>query len=1607
MRSTATRVADVRARASASTASDSGDLLLDFVDACFDGVSPEALAPRSPAALFAAVRDLFELVGRPRRRGEVHVATQSLDGSEGRCDTALLTVADDMAFLVDTVSMAVRDTGAEIDWMMHPVVRVTRDGDGRVVAVRSSAETTDHGDEESLIRLEFAAAAGTDMDALIARVQSNLRDLARVVADWQPMRRQLQRVVAELDVVPTGVDADECAETQAFLRWLADDHFTLMGYRCRQIVEGQGEHDEDIMTDVPGTSLGLLREDRPDVDPDGYVAPAAALDKYTQSARVLVVAKANMKAWIHHAETMDVIAIKRLDDIGNVIGAHRFLGLFSGEAYAMSPRQIPLLRRKVRDVMARSALRPRSHSAKSLRYILETFPRDELFQSSEDELYNTVMGVLGLRETERLRLFMRRDRYDRFYSCLVYMPRERYTLELRERIRTELEHRLDGQTHESDAQFLRGELVRVYYQIAIESGHGETLDTPTLEAELIAVTRAWPERFAAAAEAAGMLMPAYGRAFDTGYRERFSADEAVADAQILAALDDEARPELRVVAAVDHEVGLKLYGSNDEMPLSSVLPILENFGLSVHTQRPYAVSRPGRAPQWIHEFEADHPHGQRLAAGDEAAERMAGAIGEAFADIVAGRAEDDSLNRLIIAAGFTPRQIVLVRTIARYLVQTDLPYSPAYIETQLTQHADLVSHLVGLFEQRFDPAGASADGSGHEDMHRQAEIDAALDAVASLDADRVLRAFYGVVLAALRTNYYQHDAAGARKSYVSIKLDSARMPELPEPRPMFEAFVYAPEVEGVHLRGGKVARGGLRWSDRREDFRTEVLGLMKAQMVKNAVIVPVGAKGGFVVKNARTDDTREMRQARGIACYKTFIRGLLDVTDNRVGEAIEHPPEVVRFDDDDPYLVVAADKGTATFSDIANGLSADYGFWLDDAFASGGSAGYDHKVMGITARGAWEGVKRHFREMGHDIQREPFTVVAIGDMAGDVFGNGMLASEQIRLVAAFNHLHIFIDPDPDPAISFAERKRLFEAPRSAWTDYDESLISAGGGVYERSAKVIELSAQARAALGIQASRLAPNALIHELLRAPVDLLWNGGIGTYVKARAESNAQVGDRANDGLRIDGRELRARVVGEGGNLGLTQAGRIEYALAGGRLNTDAIDNSGGVDSSDLEVNIKIALGTVEADGRLEREARNTLLAEMTPGVIELVLRTNYLQTQQISLMEADGLARFDEQISFMRTLERDGRLDRRLERLPDDETIEERVRNRQGLTRPELAVLISYSKIALADAVLASDLPDDPYLQGTLAEGFPRALAARFPDAVAGHRLKREIITTLVTNQMVDRLGIATAHRLPAGFGARMDSAVGAYVLADAWLGGEALFESIETLDNRIDTASQYAAHKIVIALLKHAMSWWLSTTHVEHDLGSLIDRYQPSAQRLFDELSEHLTGGYAERWNTDRDRWIAAGLETPLAERIASADTGGGIMDIVALADERGRDVGEVADIYFAVGDQLGVDWLQEAIHQLAADGRWAALARASLRGDSYRIHEQIVGQVLDTPGEQPLEAWRTEHERTLAFIGARTAELQAIDAPGHEHLTVAVRDMARLATARPTSLSGAA
>lgn len=1575
----------VRAAEAAPAPDDPPDFAA-FLRAYLGDAHPGHLHERSAEALLAIARRHRRLAD-PRTPQQACIEVYRPDYPAGDRTRAVATVAADMPFLVDSLGMAVRAAGGVPDWLLHPVLRVSRDAEHRCVRVLGPADSDIHGDEESFIHLQFEAEPDYDENALSARLPVILDDLRVVVDDFTAMRRALQQAIDDTARAPAGADAEERSEAEAFLRWLGDNHFTFLGYRQR------AAGPDDGLTTVPDSSLGLLREDRPGLDPDGYLAPSAELDKHAMSTRPVVVTKSNTASWLHHADIMDVVTVKRLDDAGNVIGAHRFLGLFSGDAYAASPREIPMLRRKVRGVVARAALRPRSHAAKTLHYLLETYPRDELFQSGEEELYRTAMGMLALRESQRMRLFLRRDRYGRFFSCMVHLPRERYSVDVRHRIGRRLAEMLGGEPRDSWSQFLRGGLVRMHFSVATPPGTDHHPDVAVMENELLRAIRRWPDAFRAALADdpdATEGLAAYAEAFSAAYQERHEAARAVADAQELQTLADD-QPRLRLIRR-DGVMAVRLYGRGAETPLSEMLPVLQNFGLQVTRQRPFTVRPAGADPAWIHDFEI-----RPLAAapGDDDIARLECA----FAEVWAGRAEDDSLNGLVLTAGLAARGVALLRTITRYLRQTPLPYSLDGIEQRLAEHADLAAALVGLFHDRCEPE--LADRRSRELAHVET-IHAGLDAVVSLDADRVLRACLAVVLATLRTNYFQCDDEGRPRAAISLKLDPQRLPELPEPRPMFEAFVYAPTVEGIHLRAGRVARGGLRWSDRREDFRTEVLGLMKAQVVKNAVIVPVGAKGGFVVKNESPDDDRDTRQSKGRGAYRTFISALLDITDNNHGSEVVPPPAVVRHDGDDPYLVVAADKGTATFSDLANEISAEYGFWLDDAFASGGSAGYDHKVMGITARGAWEGVRRHFRELGSDIQNEPFTVVGIGDMGGDVFGNGMLLSRQIRLLAAFNHRHIFLDPDPDIERSYAERERLFTAAASGWDAYDTSVISAGGGVFERSEKSVAPSEAACAALGIEHKAYAPNQLIHALLAAPVDLLWNGGIGTYVKARTESHAQVGDRANDALRVDGRELRCRVVGEGGNLGLTQAGRIEYALVGGRINTDAIDNSGGVDSSDLEVNIKIALGPLEAAGELERQARNALLESMTEDVAQLVLRTNYLQTQLISLLESDAAARLDEHVNMMRMLERDGLLDRAIEGLPGDDVIDDRIRDGLGLTRPELAVLVSYAKIALFADVLDSDLPDQPQLAQLLLSGFPPRLRDEHAAAVRGHRLRREIIATLATNQLVDRMGIALAHRLAAERGVDRAAVVRAYLLAAEALGSESLFEAVEALDNQVTTDCQYRLLKRITGLLKHAVGWLLARTEGQTDMAAWLDANRAPARQLLADLPARFVGAYEAHYRARTEALEAEGVPSALAGQLAAVDNAGGLFDMLGIARRCDAEPDRVASVYFRVGETLSLQWLQQTIQGLAAEGRWQALARASLRDDCYRAHARLVADILTKTdqGEPDVDAWLNAPGSRAAFVQQRLVDLRGTEQPGFEHLAVAVRDLAALVPEEP-------
>ncbi len=1584
-----------------------------FVSAYYEMASLDTLQLRSPQELVEIAARHFSFAAR-RAPGEALVRALPPVAGSGRDSRGLArleTDVDDMPFLVDSISMAIREAGAQIDWMVHPILHVVRD------SAQYWEELADDGEAESIIHVEFEAFADAACyRRLEASVREVLSDTRCVVDDFSAMRTRAVELADRL-IAPQAGSADERSEAAAFLHWLDEGHFTFLGYIETDVVsDAQGRNG---FVPKPAAALGLARPGRRYSDGDALIAPREELDKYSESPRLVVITKGNQRAMIHHPEFLDIISVKRVRADGSTAGTCRFIGLFSADAYIERPGNIPLIRRKAEHVMQRSRLPEHSHSGKYLREILYQLPRDELFQSNEDELFETCMGIRALRERAQLKLFMRRDRYGRFFSCLVYLPRERYSRELRDRIGGELLSACGGSGIDRNTEFLRHGMARVHYTVRTPPGTRLTQTAQQIENRLLAATRSWRDqlREALLRGAHGASTAPWARfvdAFPIAYQESTAVDEAVLDSRVLQELSATRRlvPRLLVEATADspaRPTALKLYAWGKPLPLSDVLPVLENFGLRVISQEPTELHPRDSEPLWIQRFHVQIASDCPLPPDQQRAH-----FESAFLQTWAGEAENDGLNRLVLLAGLAPRQVVCLRALTRYLVQTGLPYSQDYQERLLAEYAPMARLLVQLFEQRFDPR-LSAEQRRDGEIKTAQALDDALDKVATLDGDRVLRAYIAVVRAALRTNYFQKSADGGDKTYISIKLDPKQVLELPAPLPMFEIFVYAPEVEGVHLRGGRVARGGLRWSDRRQDFRTEVLGLMKAQMVKNAIIVPVGAKGGFVVKNGDPAN-REAWQQQGIACYQTFLRGLLDITDNRVGSRVVEPADVVRHDEDDPYLVVAADKGTASFSDIANGVAAEYGFWLGDAFASGGSAGYDHKKMGITARGAWESVKRHFRELGwtddngathagRDIQATPFTAVGIGDMSGDVFGNGMLLSEQTRLVAAFDHRHIFIDPDPEPAAAFAERQRLFALPRSSWDDYDRARLSTGGGVYSRKLKLIELSAQARQALGIDKTRLTPQELIRAILLAPVDLLWNGGIGTYVKSHLQSHQDVGDRSNDAIRVDGRELRCRVVGEGGNLGFTQLGRVEYALygaggAGGRINTDFIDNAGGVHTSDREVNIKIPLNGLMHEQRLSRAERDPQLAACTDEIARAVLHDNYVQSLAISLIERDAVPLLGEHDDLMRTLERDGVLSRAVEFLPDDDALKERRAKSRGLTRPELAVLLSYSKISLFDAVLDSKLPDDPFLTQALLDYFPPELVAAHRDSLAQHRLRREIVATILANAVVNRMGFAFAHRFAEDHGVERAEVVKAYAIAHEIFDGDHYWQPIQDLDNRIPAALQLKLFGRAIGLLRHATTWLLNYRRTALPIAEAVNGFADGIRALAAQLPALLPPVYRAEWDKAVDAMLAEGVPVGLAQELAGTLVLGSAPDIVEIAAETGLPLVEAARVYFLVGEQLNILWLLPAINAFPVQSKWQALARSNLREDSYRLHRKIACRVLQSAGdtaEARLETWIAANPVKVRFGIQRLRELQTLGAADFMNLAVGVRELRKLRT----------
>ena len=1574
-----------------------------FVARYFAQVDPDDLAARQASDLYGAALAHWQFARR-REPGQIKLRVFNPSLAEHgwqTTHTVIEIVNDDMPFLVDSVSMEVNRHGLTLHLLVHPLVGVRRAADGTL----DSLDEAD-GRRESFIHVEVdRVPEPAQQEALAADLLRVLGDVRSAVGDWQAMQQRMLALTQQLPAVKAPVPPAELEEASAFLRWLSDNHFTFLGYRAHRIVQESGE---DRLEVEAGSGLGILRDPQALDAVASFAAMTPQLRAQARRPQPLEVTKSTARSTVHRPGYLDYVAIKQYDADGQVCGEHRFLGLFTSTAYNTSPSEIPLLRHRVAEVVRRAGLASGSHAGKALINILDTYPRDELFQIEAPELLQIAMGILQLGERQRFRLFLRQDPFERFVSCLIYAPRENYTTELRQRWQAILMQVLQGSASEFNVSLSDSVLARIHITVRTTPGGIPPFDVRELEARLIAAARRWVDALKTAlidavGEARGIaLLRRFSEAFPAGYREEFEARAAVPDIEAMAALDQQRPYALslyRPLEAAPGQLRFKLIRRGEPLALSDSLPMLECLGVRLLDEHPYRITPAGEPPLWIHDF------GLVLAASPDEVdvEALKPVFEEAVAALLDGAVEVDNFNRLTVAALLPARDIVLLRAYARYLRQIGFALSQPFVEATLVQHAGIARQLVALFKLRFAPGGGAAEDAQAQQLIEG--IERALDEVSNLSEDRVLRQYLALIQATLRTNFFRRGPDGAPREFLSFKFACARVPGLPAPRPWAEIFVYAPRFEGVHLRGGPVARGGLRWSDRPEDFRTEVLGLVKAQMVKNTVIVPVGSKGGFVLKRAPSPADREAYLAEGVACYQNYLRGLLDLTDNRQGDVIVPPPQLRRHDGDDPYLVVAADKGTASFSDYANAISAEYGFWLGDAFASGGSRGYDHKLMGITARGAWESVKRHFREMGHDTQTQDFSVVGIGDMSGDVFGNGMLLSRHIRLVAAFDHRHIFIDPSPDAERSYQERERLFKLPRSSWADYDGSLISSGGGVWPRSAKSIPISAELRLLAGLapEVEALPPTELIHALLKAPVDLIYNGGIGTYIKASSESHAQVGDRANDGLRVDGRDLRCKVFAEGGNLGSTQRGRIEYAMQGGRINTDAIDNSAGVDTSDHEVNIKILLGLPLGEGELTEKQRNALLPLMTDEVAALVLRDNVFQTQILSLCRRIAPQLLDAQTRFMQFLEKAARLDRPLEYLPSDQELAERRAAGQGLCSPELAVLLAYSKMWLYDELLASPLPDDPWVATALTRYFPQTLAERFSSYMPRHPLRREIIATHVINSMLNRVGPSFVYRVCESIGARPHEVVRAYLLAREVFGLVQLWVDIEALEGQIEDEVQGAMLIELSHHLERGTTWFLRSASLSDEMGHTIERFRACVGDLAGQLPQLLEQQEGAALAQAAARYVEQGVPQALAARVVSLSALTATLDIAEVADSAGQPVAQVAALYFDLGARLGLPLVREHVQALPAAQHWQMLAKGAMLDELSAVQRAVTGRVLGGPAgaaaagvEARLSAWQQSQARVLERCAQLQAELRTARSIDLAILSVLLREMRALA-----------
>lgn len=1551
-----------------------------FIHEYYSEVALQDLLERTAEDLVGSAVAHWQLAQTHKKGFKVKVYNPETNTDGWASDFSVIEiVAADRPYLINSLTMNLNQRGLTCHFVVHPIIDVCRDKSGALTQPKPKAKVT----KEAFIRLEIdrQGLESNELALIQAEVHKVLQHCEAVNEDWSYSLEKLSQAASALIDYPCKDEGQDLAEAAEFLQWIAQDNFIFLGCREYELVKTKKLDGFKILA---GSGRGILRDELATIPTIDVIPITNKTCDFMSEPCPLIVTKATTKSIVQRAAYMDYIGVKKFDKNGQVIGEYRFLGLYTSKGYKLPINQVPLIRKKVQKVFKNSRYKLDSYSGRALMNTLESLPRDELFHANDEELLALALGVLQLRERQRIRLFARCDGYGQFVSILVYVPRDRYNTHVRKKMSAVICEMLKADNIDFNIEFSESMFARVHFTVHTPEHWSGEFNVVDLENEIIDALRDWKDDLSSTlnaqygTEKGVLLFNRYGEGFASAYKEKYSVDFAILDIEKAEALRDKADQSIQMSLykpeqSVNKGLQFKLINKGAPAPLSQTLPVLENMGVTVYDEHPFEIKdSQSNISYWVHDFgliyNATLPNFQQLKDKFQTV----------FEKVWTQHVENDGFNRLVIKANLDWKKIMLLRAYYLYLRQAGIAFSQAYVEQTLESNPTIASHLVHLFELKFEPL---VKNRAKKIAQHEALIAAEIETVVSLDEDRILRRYLNLIQSTLRTSYYQvgEDAKGI--PYVAFKLDPIALMELPSPRPKFEIFVYSPRIEGVHLRGGDVARGGLRWSDRKEDFRTEVLGLMKAQMSKNAVIVPTGAKGGFIVKRSLDGLPRDEVMTEVIECYSIFIGALLDITDNLKGEQVVPPSNVVRYDNDDPYLVVAADKGTATFSDIANGIAIAHGFWLGDAFASGGSVGYDHKKMGITAKGAWESVKRHFREMGVDTQTTAFNVIGIGDMGGDVFGNGMLLSEKIRLQGAFNHLHIFLDPTPDTAASFKERQRLFNLPRSSWADYETKLISNGGGIYSRAEKSITLSLEVQKMLDISTKTLTPNELIQAMLKAPVDLLWNGGIGTYVKSSKETNDQVGDRANDSLRVNGKDLRCKVIGEGGNLGFTQLGRIEYA-ANGRVNTDAIDNAAGVDCSDHEVNIKILLNKLVEQASLSGKQRDNLLAKMTDEVSDLVLRNNYLQTQAISMVERQAPAMLEVHARLIDRLGQEGRLDRLVEYLPDHEEIEQRKTRGEGLYRPELAVVFAYSKLLLKDLFSGAEVLKDAGFKDELTAYFPSQLRRKHAIAINDHRLRDDIIVNQLVNSMVNRLGPSFAFRMRDEVGASIGDVIKHYKIACEIFNAQSMWREIEALDNQLAPEVQVELLMEVRKLIERTMFWLQSNRAGTASIDDVIQEFGGQVALISREIVDHATADEKAVVENRSAGYQSAGVGEPLAQKISSLELEFTCLDIIAVQSVVKQAKADVPQVYFSIRDELKLSWLHSSISQLPRKNYWQSLARSALRDDLHAESRALLVSIFQGSAKKAsvqarVKAWcesnRVEIERYLHLLNVIQTE----------------------------------